>query len=81
MPATQLTVIAAGHVNGLALLIPTGPPGPVYAHVQDWVTAQRQLKRPVKDISAKVLVKGMKQWAVFEQRQGAETVRTVFKIT
>jgi hypothetical protein len=81
LPATQLTVIAAGHVNGLALLIPTGPPGPVYAHVQDWVTAQRQLKRPVKDISAKVLVKGMKQWAVFEQRQGAETVRTVFKIT
>lgn len=72
---------AAGHVNGLALLIPTGPPGPVYAHVQDWVTAQRQLKKPVKDISAKVLVKGMKQWAVFEQRQGAETVRTVFKIT
>lgn len=71
----------AGQVNGLALLIPTGPPGPVYAHVQDWVTAQRQLKRPVKDISAKVLVKGMKQWAVFEQRQGAETVRTVFKIT
>lgn len=81
MPATLLTVTAAGQVNGLTLLIPSGPPGPVYAHVQDWVTAQRQLKKPVKDISAKVLVKGMKQWAVFEQRQGAETIRTVFKIT
>ena len=81
MPATLLTVTAAGQVNGLALLIPTGPEGPVYAHVQDWVTAQRQLKKPVKDISAKVLIKGIKQWAVFEQRQGAGTVRTVFKIT
>jgi len=81
LPATLLTVTAAGQVNRLTLLIPSGPPGPVYAHVQDWVTAQRQLKKPVKDISAKVLVKGMKQWAVFEQRQGAETIRTVFKIT
>jgi len=35
----------------------------------------------VKDISTAVLVKGIKQWAVFEEKSGAQKVRTVFKIT
>jgi hypothetical protein len=35
----------------------------------------------VKDVSAAVLVKGIKQWAVFEEKAGSKTIRTVFKIT
>lgn len=81
MPATELTVTAAGQVNGLALLIPTGQEGPVLPHVQDWVTAQLKAKKPVKDISSHVLVKGIKQWTVFEQKIKGQTVLTVFKIT
>ena len=81
MPATELKVTAAGQVNGLALLMPTGQEGPVLPHVQDWVTAQLKAKKPVKDISSKVLVKGIKQWTVFEQKAGGKIVRTVFKIT
>jgi hypothetical protein len=46
--------------------------------VQDWVTAKLKARKPVKDISNQVLVKGIKQWAVFEEKSG---VRTVFKIT
>lgn len=49
--------------------------------MQDWVTAQLKAKKPVKDISSKVLVKGIKQWTVFEQKTGGKIVRTVFKIT
>lgn len=81
MPATELKVTAAGQVNGLALLMPTGQEGPVLPHVQDWVTAQLKSKKPVKDISSQVLVKGIKQWTVFEQKIKGQTVRTVFKIT
>lgn len=81
MPATELKVTAAGQVNGLALLMPTGQEGPVLPHVQDWVTAQLKAKKPVKDISSQVLVKGIKQWTVFEQKIKGQTVRTVFKIT
>jgi len=81
MPATELSVTAAGQVNGLELLIPTGQEGPVLPHVQDWVTAQRKAKIPVKDISSQVLVKGIKQWTVFEHKVGGKPVRTVFKIT
>ena len=81
MPATELTVTASGQVNGLELLVPTGQEGPVLPHVQDWVTAQLKAKKPVKDISSKVLVKGIKQWTVFEQKAGGKIVRTVFKIT
>jgi hypothetical protein len=81
MPATELTVTASGQVNGLELLVPTGQEGPVLPHVQDWVTAQLKAKKPVKDISSKVLVKGIKQWTVFEQKTGGKLVRTVFKIT
>ena len=51
------------------------------AHVQDWVTAKLKAKTQVKDISKLVLVKGIKQWAAFEEKAGARTVRTVFKIT
>lgn len=81
MPATPLTVVAAGQVNGLTLLVPTGAEGATLPHVQDWVTAQLKAKKPVKDISQKVLVKGIKQWTVFEQKVGGKTVQTVFKIT
>jgi hypothetical protein len=35
----------------------------------------------VKDISKQVLVKGIKQWAVYEEKCGSKTIRTVFKIT
>jgi hypothetical protein len=78
MPATELTVTSAGTVAGKLLLIPTGQQGNTLPHVQDWVTAQLKAKKPVKDISNQVLVKGIKQWAVFEEKSG---VRTVFKIT
>ena len=81
MPATELTVTSSGQVNGFELLIPTGQEGPILPHVQDWVTAQLKAKNPVKDISSKVLVKGIKQWTVFEQKAGGKIVRTVFKIT
>lgn len=78
MPATELEVTPAGKVAGKELLIPTGKQGSTLPHVQDWVTAQLKAKSPVKDISNGVLVKGIKQWSVFENRAGK---RTVFKIT
>lgn len=81
MPATELTVTSAGQIADKELLIPTGKEGTCFAHVQDWVTAQLSAKKPVKDISKLVLVKGIKQWAVYEQKAGGKTVRTVFKIT
>ena len=81
MPATELLVNSAGQIADKELLIPTGKEGTHFAHVQDWVTAQLTAKKPVKDISKLVLVKGIKQWAVYEQKVGAKTVRTVFKIT
>jgi len=74
-------VTPAGQVNGLALRIPTGQEGPVLPHVQDWVTAKLKAKKPVKDVSSQVLVKGIKQWAVFEEKAGSHKVLTVFKIT
>ena len=70
-----------GIVAGKELLVPTGKEGKHFAHVQDWVTAQLKGKKPVKDISNLVLVKGIKQWAVFEEKAGGKAVRTVFKIT
>jgi hypothetical protein len=81
MPATELFVNPAGSMAGKELLIPTGKEGAFYPHVQDWVTAKLKAKRPVKDISAQVLVKGIKQWAVYEEKAGAKVIRTVFKIT
>ena len=81
MPATELFVTTNGRVGGLELLTPTGEQGLVYPHVQDWITAQLKRKIPVKDISASVLVKGIKQWSVFEQKKAGKTIRTVFKIT
>jgi len=81
MPATELTVTSSGTVAGMELLVPTGKEGPVMPHVQDWVTAKLKARIPVKDISKKVLVKGIKQWAVFEEKSGSKTIRTVFKIT
>jgi len=70
-----------GSVAGKELLIPSGKEGTVYPHVQDWVTAKLKAKKPVKDISTSVLVKGIKQWAVYEEKAGSKSVRTVFKIT
>lgn len=81
MPATELFVKSMGQIGGKELLVPTGEEGSHYAHVQDWVTAQLKAKKPVKDITNRVLVKGIKQWAVYEAKSGPKTVRTVFKIT
>jgi hypothetical protein len=81
LPATEIVVTSMGTVGGKELLIPTGQQGTVFAHVQDWVTAQLSAKRPVKDVSTSVLVKGIKQWAVYEEKSGSRTLRTVFKIT
>lgn len=81
MPATELVVTALGMVGGKELLVPTGQQGATFAHVQDWVTAKLKAKTPVKDVSSRVLVKGIKQWAVYEEKSGAKTLRTVFKIT
>jgi hypothetical protein len=78
MPATELEVTPAGKVAGKLLLIPTGKQGTTMPHVQDWVTAKLKARKPVKDISNLVLVKGIKQWSVFEDKAGA---LTVFKIT
>jgi hypothetical protein len=81
MPATELVVTSLGMVGGKELLVPTGKQGITFPHVQDWVTAKLKAKTPVKDVSTLVLVKGIKQWAVFEEKSGAKTLRTVFKIT
>lgn len=81
MPATELTVISAGKVAGKEMLVPTGPEGTHFAHVQDWLTARLKARKNVRDVSSEVLVKGIKQWAVYEEKSGAKTVRTVFKIT
>jgi hypothetical protein len=81
MPATELTVTSSGTVAGLELLIPTGNEGTTLPHVQDWVTAKLKARAKVKDISKQVLVKGIKQWAVYEEKSGSRTIRTVFKIT
>jgi hypothetical protein len=78
MPATELEVTPAGKVAGKLLLIPTGKQGTTLPHVQDWVTAKLKGKKPVKDVSNTVLVKGIKQWSAFEEKSGA---LTVFKIT
>lgn len=81
MPVTELFVTSLGSVAGKELLIPTGKEGVHYPHVQDWMTAKLKAKKQVKDVSTAVLVKGIKQWAVFEEKAGNKTVRTVFKIT
>jgi hypothetical protein len=81
MPATELSVTSSGTVAGMELLIPTGKEGPVLPHLQDWLTAKLKARVNVKDISKQVLVKGIKQWAVYEEKSGARTIRTVFKIT
>lgn len=81
MPATEITVTSAGMVAGKELLIPTGVQGTTLPHVQDWVTSKLKAKMSVRDVSANVLVKGIKQWAVYEEKAGSKKVRTVFKIT
>ena len=81
MPATEITVTPAGKVAGKDMLVPTGEEGAYFAHIQDWLTAQLKAKKAVRDVSTQVLVKGIKQWAAYEQKTGGKTVRTVFKIT
>jgi hypothetical protein len=81
MPATEIEVTSAGTVAGKELLLPTGKQGSTLPHVQDWVTAKLKAKTPVKDVSNSVLVKGIKQWTVFEEKAGTRVKRTVFKIT
>ncbi|WP_461502347.1 hypothetical protein [Rhodoferax sp.] len=81
MPATELVVKSLGTVGDKQLLVPTGKEGSSFAHVQDWLTAKRKAKTAVKDISSLVLVKGIKQWAVYQEKSGSKTVLTVFRIT
>lgn len=81
MPATEISVTSAGVVGDKELLVPTGKQGITFAHVQDWVTGRLKAKTSVKDISTAVLIKGIKQWAVFEEKSGSKKIRTVFKIT
>ena len=81
MPATELAVTSVGIVGDKELLVPTGKQGRTFPHVQDWVTEKLRAKTSVKDISTLVLVKGIKQWAVYEEKSGSKTIRTVFKIT
>jgi hypothetical protein len=81
MPATLINVSSAGTVAGKEMLIPVGPEGTHYAHIQDWLTAQLKAKKAVKDVSTHVLIKGIKQWAAYEHKAGSKTIRTVFKIT
>ncbi len=81
MPATEITVISAGSVAGKELLIPTGEQGNIMPHVQDWLSLKLKAKSPVKDVSTAVLVKGIKQWAAYEEKVGSKRIRTVFKIT
>jgi hypothetical protein len=81
MPATEIQVKSAGVVAGKELLIPTGEQGATLPHIQDWITGKLKARTAVKDVSNQVLVKGIKQWAAFEEKAGAGKVRTVFKIT
>lgn len=81
MPATILTVTPSGQVAGKELLVPSGPEGICYDHVQDWLTPRLKAKKQVRDVSAEVLVKGIKQWAAYDERVGGKPQRTVFKIT
>jgi hypothetical protein len=81
MPATEIEVTSAGSMAGNELLVPTGKQGSTYAHLQDWLGPKLKAKAAPKDISKKVLVKGIKQWAVFEEKAAGRTLRTVFKIT
>ncbi len=81
MPATEITVTSAGTVAGKEMLIPTGQVGPLLPHLQDWLGAKIKSKTAIKDVSASVLVKGIKQWAAYEEKAGSKKVLTVFKIT
>lgn len=81
MPATELTVRSAGMVAGKELLIPTGVQGSTFPHIQDWVTGKLKAKTSVKDVSTSVLVKGIKQWAAYEEKTASKRTLTVFKIT
>lgn len=81
MPATELVVTSLGKVGDKTLLVPTGKEGSTFAHVQDWLTEKLKSETSVKDISTSVLVKGIKQWAVYQEKSGSKAVLTVFKIT
>ena len=81
MPATELFVTSLGRVGEKELLVPTGQQGQTFVHLQDWMDARSPGKSALKDISNTVLIKGIKQWTVFEEKRGAATVLTVFKIT
>lgn len=81
MPATELVVISAGIVGEKEILIPTGKQRSIFSRVQDWVNGKLKAKTSVKGISTSVLVKGIKQWAVYEEKSGSKKLRTVFEIT
>ena len=81
MPAIEIVVNSFGKVGDKELLVPTGKEGSSFAHIQDWLTVKLKAKTAVKDISSLVLVKGIKQWAVYQEKSGAKKILTVFKIT
>jgi len=81
MPITELIVTSLGKMGEKELLVPTGKQGRSYAHLQDWLSEKLGGKNAVKDINASVLVKGIKQWAVYEEKSGSKKVSTVFEIT
>ena len=81
MPAIEIVVNSFGKVGDKELLVPTGTEGRSFAHIQDWLTVKLKAKTAVKDISSLVLVKGIKQWAVYQEKSGAKKILTVFKIT
>ena len=69
MPATELVVTSVAIVGDKEFLVPPGKQGSTFPHVQDWVTEKLRAKTSVKDISTSVLVKGIKQWAVYEENR------------
>jgi len=81
MPATEIVVTSLGMVGEKELLVPTGQQGRTFAHLQDWMDGRSPGKSALKDISNTVLIKGIKQWTVLEEKAGAKKIRTVFKIT
>jgi hypothetical protein len=81
MPATEIFVSSLGRVGEKELLVPTGQQGKTFAHLQDWMDGRLPGKSALKDISNTVLIKGIKQWTVLEEKAGAKKIRTVFKIT
>ena len=81
MPATEIVVTSIGKAGGKEILQPTGAKGNVFPAVQDWLVGKKKAGISVRDVSTTVLVKGVGQWAVYEEPIGPNTIQTVFEIT